>query len=86
MGWNRREALLTAISSTATFLPPCLDSTLHQILIEAMPPHATYSNDDSKLLQDAFTDLCIEETVSPYDNIAGVIEEPREGVSPTISL
>jgi len=54
-----------------------------------MPGYATYSNDNSKLgwaLEDAFSDLHVEETVSSYDDIAGVNQELQDGVSPTISL
>lgn len=54
-----------------------------------MPGYATYSNDNSKLgwaLEDAFSDLHVEETVFSYDDIAGVYQELQDGVSPTISL
>ncbi len=54
-----------------------------------MPYHATYSNGDSKIglaLVDAFSDLCIEEEVSPYDDTAVVIQESRDEVSPTMSF
>lgn len=53
-----------------------------------MHRHSTYSHNDSKLgmaLEDAFSDLHIEETVSPYDDTAGVIQESQDRVSPTIS-
>ena len=55
-----------------------------------MPCHAAYSNDDSKLefaLEDAFGGLHIEEPVSPYDDIAGVIQElQRRGESHHLPL
>ncbi len=54
-----------------------------------MPRYATCSNDDSErgcALEDALGRLHIEETVSPYDDIAGVNQELQDWVSPTISL
>ncbi|KAG8531637.1 uncharacterized protein KY384_003268 [Bacidia gigantensis] len=46
--------------------------------------HATYSNDDSKLgcaLEDAFGALHVEETASPYEDIARVNQDLQDGLS-----